>query len=271
VLQTRIITAAVLLVVFAVDLFLANFQIFALILVLVAAAAAWEWCRLCHLHDERFQSTYAAGVGLVVLIVLYLPYSDVLLRWLLLLSFVYWLTIPMAFYMRPSLASFSSTQRGLMVQGVFVIALAALSIQYLRSYAPQSSPWLLLYALSIVWIMDIGAYFSGKRFGRNKLAPSISPGKTWEGVYGGLILTLLILLLVLVTADFAQGNRMKLVLATLLAAVISVVGDLAESRIKRAAGVKDSSQVLPGHGGVLDRLDGVLAALPVFAFVWAWL
>ncbi|MFK8078637.1 MAG: phosphatidate cytidylyltransferase, partial [Granulosicoccus sp.] len=125
--------------------------------------------------------------------------------------------------------------------------------------------------LSIVWLMDIGAYFSGRRFGKNKLAPAISPGKTWEGVYGGLAVTGLVLLFILVFAPFAADNRFKLIIATVLAACASVLGDLYESRIKRAADMKDSSQMLPGHGGVLDRIDGVLAALPVFAFVWVWL
>ena len=119
--------------------------------------------------------------------------------------------------------------------------------------------------------MDIGAYFSGKRFGKTRLAPQISPGKTREGVMGGLLATAIVMLLVIISADFAQDNRLKLILATALAAFASVIGDLAESRVKRAAEMKDSSNLLPGHGGVLDRIDSVLAAVPVFAFTWAWL
>ncbi|MFK8080776.1 MAG: phosphatidate cytidylyltransferase [Granulosicoccus sp.] len=270
-LQTRVITGVVLLVAFSADLFLANFQVFALVLGVVVAAAAWEWSRLCHVRDELLQSVFAAVVGVLALIVLYLPHSESLMRWVLLIGFLYWLAVPIGFYMAPKRAPFAEIQRSLLLLGVFVMLVAAVAIQYLRSYAPQASSYLLLYALSIVWVMDIGAYFSGKRFGRNKLAPQISPGKTWEGVYGGLFLTFLVMLIVLLFAPFAQGNALKMVLATALAAAVSVVGDLAESRIKRAADMKDSSQMLPGHGGVLDRIDGVLSAIPVFAFVWAWL
>ncbi|MFK7995436.1 MAG: phosphatidate cytidylyltransferase [Granulosicoccus sp.] len=270
-LQTRVITGVVLLAAFAADLFLANFQVFALVLGFVVAAAAWEWSRLCKVSDETTQTAFAAGVGVLALVVLYIPYNEVLMRWILLIGFLYWLNVPIGFYMTPKRAPFIDVQVSLLALGVFVMLVAAIAIQYLRSYAPDASSFLLLYALCIVWIMDIGAYFSGKQFGRNKLAPQISPGKTWEGVYGGLLCTFLFMLVVLVSAGFAQGNAVKLILATLLAAAVSVVGDLAESRIKRAADMKDSSQMLPGHGGVLDRIDGVLSAVPVFAFVWAWL
>ncbi len=270
-LQTRIMTGVVLLVAFALDLFLAPFHVFALVLGFIVSAAAWEWSRLCQVRDEHMQTAFAAGVGVLALVCLYLPYSETFMRWVLLVGFVYWLCIPIAFYMSPKLPLFVSVQKVLLVLGVFVMVIAALAIQYLRSYAPDASSYLLLYAFSIIWIMDIGAYFSGKKFGRNKLAPLISPGKTWEGVYGGLAATFVVMLVVWASADFAESAGFKLVLATVLAAAVSVIGDLAESRIKRAAGMKDSSQMLPGHGGVLDRIDGVLAAIPVFAFVWAWL
>jgi len=270
-LQTRVITGVVLLFAFAADLFLANFEVFALVLGFIVAAAAWEWSRLCQVRDETMQTVFSAAVGVFALSVLYIPYSENLMRWILLLGFLYWLTVPVAFYMQPKLQLFAGVQGILLVVGVFVMVLAAVAIQYLRSYAPQASSYLLLYGLSIVWVMDIGAYFSGKRFGYNKLAPQISPGKTWEGVYGGLVFTFLVMLIVIFTAQFAEDNVMKLVLATALAAAVSVIGDLAESRIKRAASMKDSSQMLPGHGGVLDRIDGVLSAIPVFAFIWAWL
>lgn len=269
-LRTRVITAVVLLVVFAADLFLAPFQVFALILGVIVSAAAWEWSRLCKIDNEHMQVVYASAVGVCALVALYIPYNEVFMKWVLLLGFVYWLSVPAAFYMAPKLREFDSTQVPLLVCGFFIMLIAAMAIQFLRSFAPQASSYLLLYALCIVWVMDIGAYFSGRKFGHKKLAVLISPGKTWEGVYGGLLATFVLLLLVIAMADFADGNAFKLILATVLAAIASVIGDLAESRVKRAADMKDSSQMLPGHGGVLDRLDGVLAAVPVFAFVWVW-
>ena len=141
----------------------------------------------------------------------------------------------------------------------------------MRCWQPgPEGAWLVLATLAIVKITDIGAYFTGRRFGHRKLAPAISPGKTWEGVYGGIVVTLAMLVLVMLLADWAQGKGWKITVATALSAVASILGDLYESRVKRASGVKDSSQMLPGHGGVLDRIDALLSALPVFAFVWAW-
>lgn len=270
-LQTRIITAVILLAAFGSTLFLASFQLFALVLGCVAAAAGWEWSRLCRLDHEHAQTAFAASAGVLALIALYVPYAPSLMQWVLLLGFLYWLSVPVTFYLRPKLAAFNQTEVALLALGVFVMLVTVVALQYLRTYAPHGSPYLLLYALSIIWVMDIGAYFSGRQFGRNMLAPLISPRKTREGVYGGLVATCILMIVALASADFADGNAAKLVVATVLAAVASVIGDLSESRMKRAADMKDSSQLLPGHGGVLDRIDSVLAAIPVFAFVWAWL
>jgi len=123
---------------------------------------------------------------------------------------------------------------------------------------------MLLYLLSLVWVADIGAYFSGRRFGRNKLAPAISPGKTREGVVGGLAANLLWMLLVY---QFSLGWGLELLPFLIIGfatSLISVVGDLFESVLKREAGVKDSGKLLPGHGGMLDRVDSVIAATPIF-------
>ena len=127
----------------------------------------------------------------------------------------------------------------------------------------------LLFLLTLVAVADIGAYFSGRKFGKNKLAPAISPSKTWEGVYGGLIAnTLWIAAVYWLFEDFAaSGSPLSLgwmFLVGLSTAAISIVGDLMESVIKREAGVKDSGTLLPGHGGMLDRIDGVIAASPMF-------
>ena len=125
-------------------------------------------------------------------------------------------------------------------------------------------PGMLFYLLSLVWIADIGAYFSGRRFGRNKLAPAISPGKTREGLLGGLLANLPWMLLVYWLSEGWGLALLPFLLIGVGTSLISVVGDLFESVLKREAGVKDSSKLLPGHGGVLDRVDSVLAATPVF-------
>ena len=133
------------------------------------------------------------------------------------------------------------------------------------------SPWLVLAAMAIVWIADIAAYFAGRAFGRRKLAPSISPGKTWEGVYGALVAVALYALALVPFARRAGYARRRLArsrsapgwCSRCVLAALSVVGDLFESLLKRQAGVKDSGTLLPGHGGVLDRIDALLAAMPV--------
>ena len=134
------------------------------------------------------------------------------------------------------------------------------------------SPWLVLAAMAVVWIADTAAYFTGRRFGRRKLAPSISPNKSWEGVWGGAAAIGLYALLLMPFAahagyagahDAVAGTAF--VLFVMLMGALSIVGDLFESLLKRQAGVKDSGVLLPGHGGVLDRIDAMLAAMPLAA------
>ena len=144
---------------------------------------------------------------------------------------------------------------------VIVPAWLALDLLYLKR------PELLLFALLIVWIADIGAYFAGKGFGKVKLAPQISPGKTWEGVLGGLSAVMILA---------AMGSKaFEIDIAVLLpfclaVAMVSIVGDLTVSMFKRSAGVKDSGRLFPGHGGVLDRVDSVAAAAPLFVVALSW-
>ncbi|MFQ5983147.1 MAG: phosphatidate cytidylyltransferase, partial [Woeseiaceae bacterium] len=147
--------------------------------------------------------------------------------------------------------------------GALVLIPAYLAIILLYSLQPA----LLLFVLLIVWAADIGAYFTGKRFGRVKLAPSISPGKTWEGVIGGL---LAVAVLVLAPAHWLEIDIAVLLPFCLAVAIISIIGDLTVSMFKRNAGVKDSGRLFPGHGGVLDRIDSITAAAPLFALGIGW-
>jgi phosphatidate cytidylyltransferase len=124
------------------------------------------------------------------------------------------------------------------------------------------SPWLLLGVLATVWLADSAAYFSGKRFGRHKLAPEISPGKTWEGVAGAMLAVTLYGLLLCHYLHYSHW----VIVGLWLIVVLSIMGDLFESLLKRQAGVKDSSHLLPGHGGILDRIDGLIPTLPIVLF-----
>jgi len=128
----------------------------------------------------------------------------------------------------------------------------------------EQGAWILMYMLTLVWVADIGAYFSGKKFGRRKLAPGISPGKTWEGVFGGLALNAVWITLIYLLSDGWGMTYLPFLILGLVTSGLSVVGDLYESILKREAGLKDSGNTLPGHGGILDRIDSVIAATPVF-------
>ena len=153
-----------------------------------------------------------------------------------------------------------------LIQGGFIFLFAWCALLWMRL---EQGAAMTIALLVVVWSADTFAYLAGRRFGKRKLAPSISPGKTIEGLVGGLVGAGLVALLAAIYAlDLSPAQTLVWLLASLLAALFSVVGDLFESRLKRRAGVKDSGGLLPGHGGVLDRIDGLLAAAPVFATVW---
>lgn len=133
----------------------------------------------------------------------------------------------------------------------------------------QASPWWLMYLFLLVWGADTGAYFAGRALGKNKLAPAVSPGKTIEGMIGGLLLTMIIMTAVGFYRELTPLRFAAFAGLSLLTVLASVLGDLLESMVKRQAGVKDSGNIFPGHGGALDRIDSLTAAAPVFALGWA--
>ena len=154
------------------------------------------------------------------------------------------------------------------LSGAMLLIPTALAMMHLRTIGP----WVLLGTMAVVWVADIAAYFSGRAFGRHKLAPSISPGKTWEGALGGALGVLLFGFGILVAFGARQpGGAFVIALALLAWTAISVIGDLFESLLKRQAGLKDSGSILPGHGGILDRIDSLTSTLPIVALASVWL
>jgi len=151
--------------------------------------------------------------------------------------------------------------------GFFVLVPAWVALAYLYQSSPQGA-WRVLFLLALVWAADIGAYFAGRAFGRLKLAPKVSPSKTWEGVLGGLALSGVVAFF---GARWFFEPRLAFVSLCMAVAMLSIVGDLTESMFKRYAGLKDSGSVFPGHGGVLDRIDSVTAAAPAFVLGLNWL
>ena len=153
-----------------------------------------------------------------------------------------------------------------MLTGVLAVILFVVSMAQFRG---EFGPLVLLLSMLLVWAIDTGAYFSGRRFGKTKLAVYVSPGKTWEGVFGGAFLTLIVSFIILYLLQ-PQLNIALTFLALILTliAVFSVFGDLFESVLKRQVGLKDSGKILPGHGGVLDRIDSLIIAVPMLYLAW---
>ncbi|MCB1735101.1 MAG: phosphatidate cytidylyltransferase [Gammaproteobacteria bacterium] len=269
-LKTRIITALILapLVVMAL-LYLPPIPL-GLVFAVVVLIAAWEWVGLLNAEPQearllRWLYPLLIAIAMVLAVMKALPIVVISFGAAFWVWGVSWLAFPDFGRDRNAANILIKATAGVAVLVPTWIALLALH------GAPNNGPWLVLYAIAIAWVADTGAYFAGRRFGRVKLAPRISPGKTREGAYGAFIL-------VAIYGGFggwAFGERgeglLLFVLVTMLAAVASIVGDLFESLFKRHAGIKDSSQLIPGHGGVLDRIDSLTAALPVFAFGIAFL
>ncbi len=274
-LKTRVITALALLVVLMAALFRLPPSAWAAFVGALIVPAAWEWSKLiqlgraaCALYVVVVVAIYAllfgsaqgsgqSGVPGPLLPAIFLGAS---LFWIAIVPFWLWRSrLPQARWLG-------------MLTGVVVLVPTCLALVQLREH----SPLLLLLLMSVAWIADTAAYFAGRRFGRRKLAPAISPGKSWEGVAGAVLaVSLYALLWSRVWQDYLPqvfktmrfGSYAMLLFMWLLTA-IGVYGDLFESALKRRAGVKDSGTLLPGHGGVLDRIDALTAVLPVAALVY---
>lgn len=270
-LKTRLLTAAVLIPAVLAALFLLPSKAWALFTLLITGAAAYEWARLVGFAMRGalvfVASTLAVGLWLLLSrtagFAAGFPEPTVLV--LCGAAALFWLLLAPPWVV----ARWPTKSRLPMVPLGWIVLLGAwVALVELQS----RSPWLVLAAMAVVWIADTAAYFSGKAFGRHKLAPNVSPGKTWEGVYGAWAAVGLYALLLVPYAAQA-GLAVPISAATvaiwllfvLVLTSVSVVGDLFESLLKRHAGVKDSGASLPGHGGVLDRTDALFAAMPIVA------
>jgi phosphatidate cytidylyltransferase len=257
-LKTRIITAIVSLLVLCVVLFVVPPVVARQVIASLVLVGAWEWSGFLGVTGTSLRVAYVVLIGalMTLAVIVYPQHAEVFLQ----IACVWWCIAFFWTFLFPT--PIPVTLRWL----CGVLVLVPLFVALIELYSLQ--PELLVIALLIVWAADIGAYFAGKRFGSVKLAPSISPGKTWEGVFGGLTM---VLLLTLIWAYFRQLPLAVLLPFCLAVAVLSIVGDLTVSMFKRTAGVKDSGKLFPGHGGVLDRIDSVAAAAPLFALGLVWL
>lgn len=271
-LKWRVLTACVLapLVICAV-LFLDTPWVAGILAVVISLGAA-EWVKIMGVESPLLRGAYLLGLWALLLLG-WLAYTQ---AWPLgpfyLLVGIWWLAALfwLQRYSRGNEAPTPPAQGLSAVVGYLVLAPAWFSLVYLHAMPLGGGPVLMIVLLFAVWGADTGAYFAGRAFGRRKLAPRISPNKTWEGAVGGVVLAVVVALLLQLL--FGPGWLPLAVLLPVVAVTVlfSIAGDLFESMVKRQHGVKDSGTILPGHGGVLDRIDSLTAAAPIFVMGLLW-
>ncbi len=254
-LRKRIITAVVLAALFLPTLlWLPGWVTVAVITVLVLAGA-WEWSAFVRLGGRMLRLGYVLLVALLLWGAWVYAQRPGACELLLAGALLWWLAALGWITFAPRHVSSWSAAAA----GILALVPSWLALSRLRLAPPHGAQWV-LFALLLVWVADIGAFFFGRRYGRIRLAPEVSPGKTWEGVLGGIAVSAL----VAVAGSLWFHVSLVAFLPLCLAAVgFSIVGDLTESLLKRFAGVKDSGSIFPGHGGVMDRIDSITAAAPV--------
>lgn len=256
-LRVRLAAAAVLLPGAVAWVLLAPLPLYAAIAGILILAAAWEWAGLAGYRSLGARLAYLAAVAVLLALGWWGLEAHALREWLPAAFTLYWIAAAAELWRGPVRAP----RVALGLQGLLVLSGAWFAFVVVRA-GSRDGRWLVLALLAAVWAADAGAYFCGRAWGRHRLAPRLSPSKTWEGLAGGLLAAALAGLIASLWTPLRPG---VLVLLALACAVLSVVGDLAESRLKRAAGAKDSSHLIPGHGGLLDRIDSLTAAAPIFA------
>ncbi len=257
-LKTRIITALILIAGFIPALFLLSNTYWALAMLVLSLMALYEWASMIKLSptQRNIYLVIAAIAGLIVVTLIEKVGFHVFFFKSLLIFFVtaiFWILI-VPFWLKTR--CIISNKWLMAILGLVLIAPLWLALICAKS----ADPWLLLALLATIWIADTAAYFAGKNFGKHKLAPNISPGKTWEGVLGALLGATLFAATLLFGFDFYNVAIFPLLWSV---TILGVIGDLFESMMKRQANIKDSGDLLPGHGGILDRIDGIIPSLPI--------
>ena len=265
-LKQRVITGLVLiLLVFAGIRFLPT-ELFGLFsLLFVVGLGAWEWAGLtgCYLPEKRM-----AGTMMILLASVPLVFIRPDPVWVLAISVPVWLAILVALKVYPRNAGFYKKHAlAMRLSGILVLLPAWYALMHLHSIHYTY----VIYLITLIALADTAAYFTGRKFGKNKLAPDLSPGKTTEGVSGAVVATAAWAALASLWLAIPDGKGVIFMVLSMFIVLMSVAGDLFESLLKREAGVKDSGRILPGHGGILDRIDSLLAAAPLFTLGLLWL
>jgi phosphatidate cytidylyltransferase len=274
-LKARVLTAIALLAIFLPVLWFAPLIWLGVLIAIVITLAAWEWWRLLFPQNPKRAVSYA-GLCLLSLSIWFMYAGMQAIQILLWLTLAFWILVVPILMSRALDLNMQFWRWPLAVAGLFILPACWFALMHLRAI----SMTLFLSVLVLVWAADIGAYFAGKAFGKHKLAIRLSPGKSIEGAIGGCLLVISIAILgasYFSDYELFQNNFFDLIKSklgwswmislTFLSVVMSIQGDLFESQLKRIAGVKDSSALLPGHGGFLDRIDALLPVLPLAGLI----
>jgi phosphatidate cytidylyltransferase len=261
-LRARVLTALVLLGALLLVLFLLPETVAAAVFAAVVGLAAWEWSGLMAIRSGQ-RAVFVACV--LASCLLAYAWATAVFPVLWIIAALFWLVLAPAWLWRRWRIA-GNNLAGYAVGWILAVPTWAAVVAL-----HERSPWWLLAALALVWLADIAAYFTGRAMGHHKLAPMISPGKTWEGVGGALVVVLGYGAVIAMIAGMRLADRWNWLPLLALLVAVSVVGDLLESLVKRQAGVKDSGTLLPGHGGILDRIDSQTSTLPLVALAAHWL
>ena len=265
-LKQRIITAVILAVCSVWALFKASPELWEVLLFGVGFIAAWEWAGFAKIVSVWKKAVYVLIVALSTYIGIQVLNNEAIIGSTL-LEAVILITVVGAYQRFKGKSTPSSMNLILLLGGLFISLFVITMIQFRVNFSAEA----LLMSLFVIWAIDTGAYFSGRKFGRKKLAQYVSPGKTWEGVYGGTVLAFVVALIgIYLVQPMLTIHFVLFALIAALIALFSVFGDLFESVLKRQVGLKDSGSILPGHGGILDRIDSLIIAVPMFYILWTY-
>ena len=266
-LRQRILTAVALGVALLVILLWLPQSVALGVFALIVLMGAWEWSAFPRFGAPVARFVYVLAVAVAMAAAYQVTRDPARLEVLMLCALAWWALA----FLWVTLAPGRHSRATVIIAGLFVLVPAWVALADLYQWSDtERAPGAerALFLLALVWAADIGAYFAGRAFGRLKLAPRVSPSKTWEGVLGGLALSAVVAFL---GANWFGADRTAFVSLCLAVVLLSIVGDLTESMFKRYAGLKDSGSIFPGHGGVLDRIDSVTAAAPAFLLGLRWL
>lgn len=259
----RVVTATAIVIVLLACVFAPWEWPFAVFVVVVLGVGSWEWSRLVGLTNRVLRTGYVA-INFLLLLGASQIYEELAqqVQKLSFFAFWFWLLLIPLVVRYPQTAGFFREPLLTAGAGTIILLSSATGLLWLRMQ-PEGQ-WLVMLLIGVVAVADTGAYYVGRRIGKHKLAEGVSPGKTFEGVYGGLTANFCLGVVLSIALQLSVEQSFVLFITIFATDMLSVIGDLVESALKRSCGVKDSGNSLPGHGGVLDRVDGLLAATPCF-------